>query len=260
MFIINIKPKRTLWFVALLLIVALTAGCTDGEPNKVTIEFNEAEGLVKVDGESITSGYVVEVEPRASIQLEAVPAAEGLFFGGWEGVSESQEKQNPLKLSVWNDMKIKAIFTDQDPPGIILQEGFEQGNLNGWGFANAEGDVSKEHAKSGQYSAKVTTKGSGWNQFNYNFVGKVQSGKIYQISAWIYHEAGSDVEFHIVRLMNNEFKWLGGNVPIPTNQWTELTFTFEADPGIADQFILFIESYVEGLVYYVDDITLKLVE
>lgn len=256
---INMKLRRTLYLLVLLLTVALTTGCADdGEPRVVTVEYNEEMGVVKLNGEQISSGYSGEVEPAAEIELEAI-AAEGLFFEAWKGVSESQAAKNPLQLTVRRDMNIKAVFTDEDPEGFVLKENFDNGSLNNWEAGNAEAEVSKDFAKSGDYSAKVTTLGSGWNQFRYNLAGLVEEGKTYEVTVWIYHEAGDDIQFHLVRLMNGDFKWLGGNETIPNKTWTALTNTFEADLGIQDEFVLFVECNNE-LTYYVDDISVKRVE
>jgi len=141
----------------------------------------------------------------------------------------------------------------------ILQENFDQGYLNLWTGVNTDVQISTAFARSGQYSAQVTTRGAGWNRFEYNFAGMLEAGKTYEFTVWIYHEAGQDLEFHLARKIGDNYAWLGGNVVIPNKQWTPITNTYVVDAH-TDEWTFFVEVYVEGVVYYVDDISVKLAE
>lgn len=141
----------------------------------------------------------------------------------------------------------------------VFQENFAEGKLNGWAGANATVEISKDFARSDQYSAKVTTHGSGWNRIEYNFAGKLEAGKKYEFTVWLYHETGENLEFHLVRKLGENYTWLGGNVVIPSGQWTKLSNIYEVDAH-TDEWLFFVEVYKEGVVYYVDDISIQLAE
>ncbi|HOB08343.1 MAG TPA: carbohydrate binding domain-containing protein, partial [Limnochordia bacterium] len=141
----------------------------------------------------------------------------------------------------------------------VYQEDFAGGQLNGWASANADVQISSAFAKSDQYSVQVTTRGEGWNRLEYNFAGMLQAGKTYEFTVWLYHEFGENLEFHLARKLGDNFMWLGGNEIIPNKQWTQITNTYTVEDHTSE-WLFFVEVYKEGVVYYADDISVRLVE
>lgn len=254
---LNNKLVKPIFLLILLMMVALTAGCVEETgPYKVVVEYNNDEGKVNLDDKIIESGYSEEYEPKTLLTIEALPS-NGMFFKEWEGVPNAQKNQNPINLTVNKALNLKAIFTDRDLDAHTLVADFDQGSLDGWASANASLEVSKDFARSGEYSAKVVTLGSGWNRFEYNMADIFERGKTYQVTMWVYHEADEILDFHLATKIGDEFSWLDGNVPLPGGEWSEISATYEMEDDVGSELLLFLECNVEDLVYYVDDIIIK---
>lgn len=240
--------KRPIYMLVLLLAVALAVGCTT---SSLEVVFDPALGSVEGIPENAD-----QIDKGTLIELTAVPN-EGYLFSSWKGVPDSMEKDNPLKLELDKDRTVEALFSE-----FLYEMGFERG-LGGWTSANAQVDVTKDIARTGNFSAKITlTDGQGWNRLGLNMVDLLEKDKAYQISMWVYHEAGEPRDIHIVRKVGDTYNWIseGGNISVPSGEWVEIPAVYDLSQesmDIGDELLIFIECNVKEIVYYVDDISVK---
>jgi len=99
--------KKTLGFVALLMVALMTTGCfgifdKDEGDFTITATVNDSK-MGEVTG--VDSGY----DKDAVTEITAV-AKPGYIFSHWEGVDEEFAKDNPLRITVTEDLEIEAVF------------------------------------------------------------------------------------------------------------------------------------------------------
>jgi len=240
--------KKPIYILVLLSAVVLAVGCTT---SSIEVIFDASMGSVEGIPENAD-----QIDKGTLIELAAEPN-EGYLFLGWKGVPSAMKKDNPLKMELDRDRTIEALFSE-----FLYEMSFESG-IGEWSGANAQVNVTKDYARTGDCSAKVTiTDGEGWNRLGLNIADLLEKDKAYQISMWVYHEAGEPRDIHIVRKIGENYKWIseGGNISVPSGEWVEISAVYDLsteEMDIGDELLIFIECNVKELVYYVDDITVK---
>ena len=240
--------KKPIYILVLLSAVVLAVGCTT---SSIEVIFDASMGSVEGIPENAD-----QIDKGTLIELAAEPN-EGYLFLGWKGVPSAMKKDNPLKMELDRDRTIEALFSE-----FLYEMSFESG-IGEWSGANAQVNVTKDYARTGDCSAKVTiTDGEGWNRLGLNIADLLEKDKAYQISMWVYHEAGEPRDIHIVRKIGENYKWIseGGNISVPSGEWVEIPAVYDLsteEMDIGDELLIFIECNVKELVYYVDDITVK---
>ncbi len=148
-----------------------------------------------------------------------------------------------------------VVAVDADPWTM----NFDDGTAMGWAGNNSDAMVSKEKAKSGEYSLKVMSGDAGWKTaWNYKIGDKILGNVPYSYSAWIYHEKGSDVKFNItIKTSFSAYKGAVQGATVPSGVWTEIksdSFTLSSADGQPGD--IYIEPATPGVVFYIDDIAI----
>ena len=230
----------------------------------LNLEFDESQGTVAglpEDPNKILEG--------TKLNLVAKPNT-GYRFGNWDGdVGENDPNSDKLELVVNDNLEIGLAFTAV-PENEVLYSDFENG-LSGWGAANASAETSQEMARAGSSSAKVTVeeKEEGkweWNHFSRRLIfgdeSVIEIGKKYELTAWIYMDTNEEVGINVVRYRDGtDGGWHRlAEVTVPPKAWTAITTEFVPEELLENEWTLIIESAQRGVVYYVDDVSIVLVE
>jgi len=242
------KSRKYIITLALLSAFILVTGCTT---TSLTVNYDANSGSVLGVPENAD-----EIQIGTKVTLTAVPNESYLFLG-WNGVAGDKKMDNPLVLEVESKTSLEAVFGQN-----LYETSFEQG-LESWVTANAEAEVVKGIARTGNNSAKIKiTDGEGWNRFGLEMVDLLEKGEAYEISMWVYHEAVEPKEIHLVRKIGDSYAWISedGNVLVPSGEWTEVVAYYDLaqeEEDITDELLIYVECNIKEVVYYVDDVTVK---
>jgi hypothetical protein len=117
---------------------------------------------------------------------------------------------------------------------LATNPGFETGNATGW-FAYGAGSISTEYnyVHSGNYACLVTDRTATWNGIGQSFLGILQPGQTYGISAWILLAGGTNQTLSLTMQESDSsgtsYTWTASGT-VSTNGWTQLTGQYAFNP------------------------------
>lgn len=171
-----------------------------------------------------------------------------------------------LMVSVLTVGKVAAFTTEQEATIYPFAKDFENGTMTGVRKNYMETNtVVTDVAHSGTKSMKVSDRQNVWEGPQVDLMGKLEKGKTYYWSAWVYHDSDEPQVFRLTGYSCDDseedpyagkfYKLVGINSEVPSKEWVRLeglyTYEYEGNPKAA---AMIIESDAIGFDFYVDDI------
>jgi glucuronoarabinoxylan endo-1,4-beta-xylanase len=165
-------------------------------------------------------------------------------------------------------LKIRALFVI----GYILQAGlalaqnlatnpgFETGDTSSWSaFGSPSISVETAQVHSGTYACLVTNRTATWNGITQSFVGDLQAGQIYDVSAWFRLASGGNETVQLTMQKTD-----GGGTSysaiasgsVSSSGWTQLSGQYTYNPSGAVSALNFYAEVPSSsnASYYIDDV------
>lgn len=242
--------------------VLLGEGLPDTEARFVT-----DPGFHWIGNTPITAADWATIEGTYTIPSDVDPADLQLYVG----VEPTTDTPGDYYL---DDIVITA-STDTDPgdpteptePVESLNTDFE-GDLNGWGPRDDGSgaptvELSDAKAHGGDQSVLITDRVSDGSGLGRDVTGVMQSGKIYELNAWVTFGDGQetdDVWLSIASTTDGttSYSTLKQFTGMSNSEWVEVTASFQIPSG--DEFYLYFETAYEGgntSDFFIDDITVR---
>ncbi len=161
---------------------------------------------------------------------------------------------------------VSAFTTEQEATIYPFAKGFEDGTMTGVrkNFMETNTVVS-DVAHDGTKSLKVSDRQNVWEGPQVDLAGKLEKGKTYYWSAWVYHDSDEPQGFKLTgyscddstedRYASKFYTQVAANLEVPSKEWVRLeglyTYQYEGNPVAA---AMIIEADAMGFDFYVDDI------
>ncbi len=148
---------------------------------------------------------------------------------------------------------------------LVSNPGFETGNTNGWfPFGAPTLTVETIAVHSGTYACLVTNRTATWNGIAQSFVGALQSGQPYGVSAWLRLVSGTNqtMQLTVQKTDGSGTSYaLVASGSVGTNGWTQLSGQYTYNPsGSVTALNLYAEvPSSSNAAYYIDDVNLSVV-
>jgi len=140
---------------------------------------------------------------------------------------------------------------------VAQNPGFESGTITPWYGFGATLTASTTMPHSGSYSGYLTGRTATWNGVAQSFLGVMQPGTTYTISAWVRLASGGSQP---VMLTIQQIDGNGTTYPnvasgtATSTGWTQLTGSFTLTvSGTLTGLLLYLEGPAAGVSYYADD-------
>jgi len=146
---------------------------------------------------------------------------------------------------------------------LATNPGFETGETTGW-FAFGPCTISAESTcvHSGNYAGSVTNRSATWNGIAQSFLGVLQPGQTYDISAWILLAGGSNQTMSLTMQESDSsgtsYTWTASGT-VSTNGWTQLEgqYTFNPTGAVTSLFLYAEVPSSTNAAYYIDDLDVE---
>ncbi|ADN02336.1 carbohydrate binding domain-containing protein [Spirochaeta thermophila] len=148
---------------------------------------------------------------------------------------------------------------------VIVSNDFEDQKPGDW-MARGDGTriaISDAAAHSGKYSLYVSNRSANWHGTQIDLLKKLQPGKKYSFSVWVYHTSASAKKLIITmeRIYNGEKGWDRiAEVSVAPNTWVELKGEYQVQSAKVEELVFYVEAESSSLSYYVDDVTISQVK
>lgn len=153
--------------------------------------------------------------------------------------------------------------TDSPSGELLLNNDFESGTTEHWstndGVSNFS--ASDELAYSGSYSGKITGRTANWNAPLQNLMGKLVSGKSYDISAWVRlaNADSSQINLSLKLTENSQDKYIGiAQAQANNESWVKVSGQYTYTANSPSDLFVYIEGPDSNVDYYIDDVSIKL--
>jgi glucuronoarabinoxylan endo-1,4-beta-xylanase len=148
-------------------------------------------------------------------------------------------------------------------PNLVNNPGFEAGNTSGW-FAFGSPTIAAETSQvhSGTYAAQVTGRTQTYMGIAQSFVGALQAGQTYNVSAWVRLVSGAN---QTMQLTMQKIDGSGTNYAliasgsVSSNSWTQLSGQYAYNPSGSVSTLNFYAEVPSSATasYYIDDVVLS---
>ena len=172
-------------------------------------------------------------------------------------------KTSPFNLNnalILGFLFIGAVFASAQ--NLVTNPGFETGDTTGW-FAFGTPTISAETSQvhSGTYAAQVSNRTQTFMGIAQSFVGVLQSGQTYNISAWVRLVSGGNQTMQLTMQKTDGSGTSYAAIAsgsASSSGWTQLSGQYTYDPsGTASALTLYAEVPSSSTAsYYIDDIQL----
>jgi glucuronoarabinoxylan endo-1,4-beta-xylanase len=143
---------------------------------------------------------------------------------------------------------------------LVTNPGFETGNTSGW-FAFGSPSIAAEASQvhSGSYACLVTNRTATWNGIAQSFVGVLQSGQNYDVSAWVKLVSGGNQTMQLTMQKTDgsgtSYAAIGSG-SVSSSGWTALSGQYTYTPSGS---VTALNFYAEmpsssNTSYYIDDV------
>jgi O-glycosyl hydrolase len=146
---------------------------------------------------------------------------------------------------------------------LVTNPGFETGNTSGWfAFGSPTLSVETSQVHSGTYAAEVTGRTATYMGIAQSFVGVLQSGQTYNVSAWVMLVSGGNqtMQLTMQKIDGSGTSYgLFASGSVSTNGWTQLSGQYTYNPsGTVSALNLYAEVPSSSTAsYYIDDVQLS---
>jgi endo-1,4-beta-xylanase len=170
-----------------------------------------------------------------------------------------------------DDTIIQCLSEDIPMGKLILDSDFEDGTVQGWSLSGGKLESTTEIKRNGKFGLKISERKTNLNVPTYNLKSKSQRGRIYEVSAWVFYNSGSDSKkFSIMFYKNDggakERKAAEGAslIEVSKGEWVKLEGRYELDyNSTLEEFAFYIETLEEISqsnnvleVFFLDDIVI----
>jgi glucuronoarabinoxylan endo-1,4-beta-xylanase len=146
---------------------------------------------------------------------------------------------------------------------LATNPGFETGDTTGW-FAFGPCSISAQtnQVHSGSYAGLVTNRTDTWNGIAQSFLGVLQAGQTYNISAWLLLAGGPSQTMSLtmekVDDSGTSYTWTAWG-SVSTNGWTQLSGQYTFNPsGTVTTLLLYAEvPSSSNAAYFIDDLVVQ---
>jgi glucuronoarabinoxylan endo-1,4-beta-xylanase len=146
---------------------------------------------------------------------------------------------------------------------LATNPGFETGDTTGWfAFGPCTLIVETNQVHSGNYACLVTNRTDTWNGVAQSFVGVLQPGQTYNISAWLLLAGGPSQTMSLtmqkVDDSGTSYTWTASGSVSPSG-WTQLSGQYTFNPsGTVSALTLYAEvPSNSNAAYYIDDLMIQ---
>lgn len=239
-----------------------------GEPQ----EFSATLQVTKPDGDSAWPERV---------SVPAIPSGKWTYVEGivpiYANITVPQINFE-MPTSDTGDFKLDSIIISYDPnssvepnqdyvivekvefPGIFLD--FENNNAFFEGRGNGKASIVHGGHESDKCLA-VTDRSSNWHGVQADFSNYLIAGKTIEVSYWLYHDYTTPIEINMTAEQNDgvntTYTPVLASGPINDGKWVKFVNTYTIPENVL-KILLYFESPSETARFYVDDISIKLVE
>lgn len=146
---------------------------------------------------------------------------------------------------------------------LATNPGFETGDTTGW-FVYGPCTVSAEstHVHSGNYAGLVTNRTATWNGIAQSFLGILQPGQTYDVSAWILLADDSDQTMSLTMQKSDSsgtsYTWTASGI-VSANGWMQISGQYTYNPsGTVSALTLYAETPSStNAAYFIDDLMIQ---
>jgi len=146
---------------------------------------------------------------------------------------------------------------------LVTNPGFETGNTTGW-FAFGPPTISIETSQihSGAYACLVTNRTATWNGIAQSFVGVLQSGQTYDVSAWVrlVGNGSETIQLTMQRTDGSGTSYAAiASGSVSSSGWTQLSGQYTHNPSGAVSALNFYAEVPSSstAAYYIDDVQIS---
>ncbi|MGA9778623.1 MAG: carbohydrate binding domain-containing protein [Verrucomicrobiia bacterium] len=157
-----------------------------------------------------------------------------------------------------------AIFSvSGQAQNLVTNPGFETGNTTGWfAFGSPTISVETSQVHSGTYAAQVTGRTATYMGIAQSFVGDLQAGQTYDVSAWVMLVSGGNqtMQLTIQKTDGSGTSYgLFASGSVSSSGWTQLSGQYTYNPsGTVSALTLYAEMpSSSNASYYIDDVNLS---
>ncbi len=145
---------------------------------------------------------------------------------------------------------------------LVTNPGFETGNTSGWfSFGSPTLAVETSQVHSGSYACLVTNRTATWNGIAQSFVGALQSGQNYNVSAWVRLVNGGNQTMQLTMQKTDGSGTSYAAIAsgsVASTAWTQLSGQYTYNPSGT---VTALNFYAEmpsssNTSYYIDDVQL----
>jgi glucuronoarabinoxylan endo-1,4-beta-xylanase len=148
-------------------------------------------------------------------------------------------------------------------PNLVNNPGFETGNTSGWspfGSVTLAAETSQVH--SGTYAAQVTGRTATYMGISQSFVGALQSGQTYNVSAWVRLISGGSQTMQLTMQKTDgsgtSYAAMASG-SVSSTAWTQLSGQYTYNPSGSVSALNFYAEVPSSsnASYYIDDVVLS---
>jgi glucuronoarabinoxylan endo-1,4-beta-xylanase len=146
---------------------------------------------------------------------------------------------------------------------LVQNPGFETGNTTGWfAFGSPTLTVETSQVHSGNYACLVSNRTATYMGIAQSFVGDLQAGQTYNVSAWLQLASGGSQTMQLTMQKTDgsgtSYAAMASG-SVSTNGWTQLSGTYTYNPsGTVSALNFYAEVPSSSTVpYYIDDVNLS---
>lgn len=142
---------------------------------------------------------------------------------------------------------------------LLTNPGFETGSLGDWfNYGDCSVTVVQYAPRSGNYCAYISNRTEDWNGVAQELVDRLQTGKYYNITAWVKLEGSqpADIIMTVRRTDNGEtnFDRITSSTVRP-GEWVEISGVYKVEGSSLSELQLYVEGPPAGISFYVDDVS-----
>jgi glucuronoarabinoxylan endo-1,4-beta-xylanase len=143
---------------------------------------------------------------------------------------------------------------------LVTNPSFETGNASGWfSFGSPTLAVETSQVHSGSYACLVTNRTASWNGIAQSFVGALQAGQVYDVSAWVRLVSGTNQTMQLTMQKTDSSGTSYAAIAsgsVPSSGWTQLSGQYTYNPSGAVSTLNFYAEVPSSSTasFYIDDI------
>jgi O-glycosyl hydrolase len=148
---------------------------------------------------------------------------------------------------------------------LITNPGFETGDASGWaGWGSATISAETAQIHTGSFACLVTNRTANWNGIVQSFLGVLQSGQTYNVSAWVRVVSGTNQNMQLTMQKTDGSGTGYSSTPatsVSSTNWTQLSGQYTYNPSGS---VTSLNFYAEmptstSVAFYIDDVVFSAV-